>query len=120
MHLVLALRRAGTSHDDHFVAADADLAAREHGIVRLECAARELVRLADTEHLVYAVEHLDQSRIDLAAADDTQYGASGPARAMHVHAELDQVGDDLFHLRIARAFFHHDNHDSLDPVSRKP
>ena len=115
MHLVLGLRRARAGHDDDLVAADADFADGEDGVVGLEGAAGELVGLADAQHFVDAVEHLDEARVDLAAADDAEHGARGAARAVHVHAELDEVGDDLFDLRVARALFHDDNHDLLLP-----
>ena len=49
-------------------------------------------------------------RIDLAAADHAEHDARRAGRAVHVHAELDQVGDHRLDLRVRRPFLHHDNH----------
>ena len=44
LHLLLGLGRARPGHHDHLVAADAQIADGDHGVVGLEGAAGELVR----------------------------------------------------------------------------
>ena len=67
-HLRLGLRRARAGHDDHLVAADAHVADGDDGALGLERPARELVRLGDPQHLVHAVEQLDQRRVGMPLA----------------------------------------------------
>jgi hypothetical protein len=107
------LRRARSSHDDHFVAADAHVADRNDRVLRLERAAGELVRLADAQHLVHAVENADQAGVDLVGAHDAKHRAGRPRRPVHVHPQLDQPRDDGVDLFLRRAFLHYDNHDVL-------
>ena len=109
-HLRFALRRARAGHDDHLVAADAHVADRDHGAVRLERPARELVRLRDAQHLVDAVQHLDQRLVGMPLADRAEHRARDAGRPVHVHPHFDQPRDDVLDLRLAGAFFHYNDH----------
>ena len=61
LDLLLGLGRARARHDDHLVAADPHVADDDDGVLRLERAARELVRLGDAQHFVHAVLDLEQA-----------------------------------------------------------
>ena len=41
-----------------------------------------------------------------------------PGRPVHVHAQLDEAGDDRLDLRLGGPFFHDDDHDSTPPLLR--
>ena len=51
-------------------------------------------------------------------ANDAKDRAVHAGRTVHVHALFDQVGDDLFDLRLARALLHYHYHGY--PSSRFP
>ena len=108
--LLLALRRARAGHDDHFVAADPDVADGDDRAVRLERAAGQLVRLGDPQHFVDAVEHLDQPVVGMPLPDRAEHRARDAGRAVHVHAHLHEPRDDLLDLRFGGPFFHHYYH----------
>src|SRR4029077_17737478 len=109
-HLLGRLRRAGAGHDDHLVAAYSDVADVDDGVLVPERPARELVWLGDPHHLVDAFHHLDEARVGTLLSDDTEHRARDARRAMDVHAEFNQPGDDLLDLRLGGPFFHYDNH----------
>ena len=89
--------------------------------LRLERPARELVRLGDAQHLVDAVEHLDQPLVGMPLADGAEHGARHAGRPVHVHAHLDEARDDLFDLRLGGPFFHYYDHGfCLPPVTGVP
>src|SRR6202022_3213747 len=56
LDLLLALGGARTGHDDHLVAADADVADRDHRVVLLEGPAGELVGFGDPVDLLDPVQ----------------------------------------------------------------
>ena len=109
-HLLVGLRRAGAGHHDHFVATDPHIVDGDDGVFRLERAAGALVGLGDAQHLVHAVKELDELLLDLVGADDAEHRPRGAGRAVHVHPELDQPGDDRVDLRLRGALLHDDNH----------
>ena len=92
----------------------------DDGVLRLERAAGQLVRLGDAQHLVDAVQQLDQPRVDLAAADHAEHRARGAGRAVHVHAHLHEVGDDRARSArsVARSFITTTMTSALSPARR--
>ncbi len=118
LDLLFALGRAGPGHHDDLVAADPNVADRDHGVLGLERAARKLVRLGDPVHFLDAVQDFEQRRVELARpADRAEHGTERPARSMHVEAHFRQFRDDALHLRVARPFPHHNDHVSSLPSS---
>ena len=109
-HLLLVFRRARTGHHDDLVAADADVADRDDRSLGLEGPARELVRRRDPQHLVDAVEHLDQAGVGMPLADGAEHGPLDTGRSVDVHAHLDQPRDDLLDLVLGGPFLHHYDH----------
>ncbi len=79
-------------------------------VLRLERAAGALVRLADPQHLVDAVEDPDQLGIDLVGADDAEDGARDAGRTVHIHPQLDQARNHRINLRLGGALVHYDDH----------
>src|SRR5205823_5223925 len=108
--LLLGLRGAWTGHDDHLVPAYPHIVDRDDGVLRLEGAAGALVRLADAQHLVHAVEDPDQLGIDLVRADDAEHRARDARRPVDVHPQLDEARDDGINLRLGGALAHYDDH----------
>ena len=73
--------------------------------------ARELVRLGDPVHLLDAVVHFEQRRVELPrAADRAEHRARRAGRPVDVEAHLRQLGDDALNLRVGRPFLHDDDH----------
>src|SRR5262245_61560231 len=116
-HLLLVLGRARAGHDDHLVAADADVADGDHGVVRLEGPARQLVRRRDAQHLVDTLEHLDQAGLGVSRSDGAEDGALDPRRAVYVHAHFHQSRHDLRDLIFGGPFLHHYDHGCLASTS---
>jgi hypothetical protein len=116
MHLRLALCRARAGDDDDFVAANAEIPNRDDGVFLLEGAARQLVRLSDAHDLVDTRHQLDQPRVDLAATHHAEHDARRTGRAMHVHAEFDELRDHRFDFGVAGALFHHYNHKLISDL----
>ena len=108
--LTLVLRRARPGHDNHFVAADPDVAGHDGRVVGLERPAGQLERLGNPHHLVDAVEHLDETGVGLPLPDRAEHRSGDTGRAVHVHPHFNQPGDDLFDLGFAGPFFHYYDH----------
>ena len=99
--LLLALGRARTGHDDHLVAAYPHVIDHDDGVVGLERAAGQLVRLGDAVHLLDAVEDFEQRNVELARsadrAENRPQRAGGP---VDVEAHFRQLRDDRLDLGV--------------------
>ena len=104
------LGRARAGHDDHFVAADRNIADSDDRVLGPEGPARELVRLGDAEDLLDAVEDLDQPGIADLPPDRADDRPQRAGRPVHVEAHFDQLCDDALDLLAGRAFLHYYNH----------
>jgi hypothetical protein len=110
-HLPFVLRRARAGHDDHFIAADPEIADRDHGAFRLEGPARQLVGLGDAHHFVDPLEHFDQTFVGMPLPDRAEHRSRDAGRPVHVHPHLDEPGHDILDLCLRRPLLHHHNHD---------
>ena len=112
LDLFVGLRRAGPGHDDDLVAADAEIVDDDNGVVWLEGAAGELVRLGNPHDLLHAVENLEQPRVELSLtahrAEHRSQRARGP---VHVETHAGQLRDDALNLLVRRKLLHDHYHD---------
>ena len=114
LHLLFGLGRTRAGHHDDLVAADAQVADRDDGVLRPERPARELVRLGDAQHFLDAFEHFEQARIPFpAATDGADHRAQRAGRAVDVEPHFDELGDDTRDLLVGRALLHDHNHKKL-------
>ena len=101
-------------HHDHLVAANPHVVEDHHRPRRPEGTTGQLVRLGDADHLVHAVQYLDETGVDRSpalAAHGPHHRARGTGRAVGVEPHLDQLCDHMLDLGFGRVLFHHDNHD---------
>ena len=111
--LFAALDRAGAGDDHEAVAADLHAADLDHGRLRLDLGAGELVRLEDRDDLLDAGERLERLQAGLAAlvpdrADDVALDAVDDVGLV---AEVADPLEDLVQLSLGRPLAHDDDHD---------